>query len=282
MPDYIAHIAVASAPVAPRGFAPSLLPGDDQLAPMPFLPNDPGASGAPGGWEALQWNFDGQWGVQAPQAWANLIAAGHPGGYGAGIVVAVLDTGVAYADHGRYVRSPDFDASQFVAGYDFVSHTAYPEDRNGHGTQVAGTIAEETNNAIGVTGLAYGVRIMPVRVLNSQGNGRASTIAKGIMFAVRHHAQIINLSLEFDAGTVTAADIPQLIQAIDVRPRPQRAGRRSCRQRVGSADLVPRQGARRARDRRDNVRRLPRLLLELRLGTCACCPGRRWRCDDRR
>ena len=215
VPDYIAHMAVDGAPLATGGFPPGVLPGDAPLAPTHFLPNDPGESGGQGGWEALQWNFDGQWGVQAPQAWANLIADGHPGGYGAGIVVAVLDTGIAYADHGRYVRSPDFNASQFVAGYDFISHTAYPEDRNGHGTQVAGTIAEATNNAIGVTGLAYGIRIMPVRVLNSQGNGRASTIAKGIMFAVRHHAQIINLSLEFDAGTVTAADIPQLIEAID-------------------------------------------------------------------
>jgi serine protease len=112
------------------------------------------------------------------------------------------------------VRSPDFSASQFVAGYDFVAHSPYPEDRNGHGTQVAGTIAEQTDNGIGLTGLAYGVRIMPVRVLNSAGNGSATTIAKGIYFAVNHHAQIINLSLEFDAGSVTAADIPQLLKAI--------------------------------------------------------------------
>ena len=213
VPDYIAHMAATAAVPTVASFPRGVLP-DAATVPGPFLPNDPGTTGAPGGWESLQWNFDGQWGVNAPQAWENLTADGHPGGYGAGIIVAVLDTGVAYAKHGRYIRSPDFGASQFVAGYDFVSHSPYPEDRNGHGTQVAGTIAEETNNGVGVTGLAYGVRLMSVRVLDSQGNGSASTIAKGVMFAVHHHAQIINLSLEFNAGTVNAADIPQLIQAI--------------------------------------------------------------------
>ena len=95
----------------------------------------------------------------------------------------------------------------------------YPEDHNGHGTQVAGTIAEATNNGIGVTGLAYGVRLMPVRVLDSQGDGDASEIAKGIYYAVNHHAQIINLSLEFTAGTVRASSIPELIAAIDYAHR---------------------------------------------------------------
>jgi len=209
VPDYVAHLA--SVPTAP---ALTTFPlGADQLLGQPFTPNDPGSAGTAGGWAQVQWNFAGTWGVGAQQAWGNLNADGHPGGHG--VTIAVLDTGVAYANHGHYIRSPDFSASQFVAGYDFVSHSRYPEDHNGHGTQVAGTIAEQTNNGVGVTGLAYGARIMPVRVLNSQGNGSASTIAKGIYFAVRHGAQIINLSLEFDAGTITAADIPQLIGAID-------------------------------------------------------------------
>jgi serine protease len=213
VPDYIAHIASDSGLSVEQQFPfDPLAQSGDQLVGTPFDPNDPGSAGTPGGWQQVQWNFAGQWGVGAPQAWGNLIADGHPGGQG--VTVAVLDTGIAYANHGRYVRSPDFKASQFVAGYDFVSHSPYAEDRNGHGTQVAGTIAEATDNGVGVTGLAYGVRLMPVRVLNGAGNGSATTIAKGIYFAVHHHAQIINLSLEFDAGTVTAADIPQLIQAI--------------------------------------------------------------------
>jgi serine protease len=213
VPDYIAHMAGFSA-VAPEQQFPfdPLSPFTDQLLGQPFTPNDPGAAGSVGGWEQLQWNFAGPWGVGAAQAWGNLIADGHPGGEG--VTVAVLDTGIAYARHGRYIRSPDFGSSEFVAGYDFVAHSPYAEDREGHGTQVAGTIGEATNNGVGLTGLAYGVRLMPVRVLNAAGNGSATTIAKGIYFAVQHHAQIINLSLEFTAGTVSAADIPQLIQAI--------------------------------------------------------------------
>jgi serine protease len=129
------------------------------------------------------------------------------------VVVAVLDTGVAYANRGPFRISPDFNRYQFVKGYDFVAHNPYPNDRNGHGTFVAGVIAEQTNNAIGLTGLAYGARIMPVRVLDTQGEGEASTIAEGVRFAVSHGAQIINLSLEFSPG-VTASDIPELIEAL--------------------------------------------------------------------
>ena len=149
--------------------------------------------------------------MNAPEAWANVAADGAPGG--AGVIVAVLDTGVAYANRGRFRRSPDFSRYTFVQGYDFVAHNPYPNDRNGHGTFVAGTIAEATDNQIGLTGLAYGAHIMPVRVLDSQGEGDASTIAEGVRFAVNHHAQVINLSLEFSSD-VTASDIPELIEAL--------------------------------------------------------------------
>jgi serine protease len=129
------------------------------------------------------------------------------------VIVAVLDTGVAYANRGRFHLSPDFSRYQFVKGYDFIRRDAYPNDRNGHGTFVASTIAEATNNGVGLTGLAYGVRILPVRVLDTQGEGEASTIAEGVRFAVDHGAQVVNLSLEFSPG-VTARDIPELIEAI--------------------------------------------------------------------
>jgi serine protease len=179
-----------------------------------WIPNDPGPpkpGDLPGDWQQLQWNFAGQFGVNAPEAWKNLGSDGHPGGRG--VIVAVLDTGVAYADRGRFRRSPDFGRYEFVKGYDFVDHTPYPNDRNGHGTFVAGTIAEATNNGFGLTGLAYGARIMPVRVLNGEGEGYASTIAEGIRFAVTHGARVINLSLEFASG-VHASDIPGLIDAL--------------------------------------------------------------------
>src|SRR5437763_1167884 len=80
-------------------------------------PNDPGRPKDPTGWQAVQWNFAGPFGVNAQTAWDNLATAGRPGG--AGVIVAVLDTGVAYADHGRYRRSPDLRKGTFVQGYDF-------------------------------------------------------------------------------------------------------------------------------------------------------------------
>jgi serine protease len=175
------------------------------------IPNDPGTTHTPGEWQQLQWNFSGAFGIDAPQAWANVAADRAPGG--ANVVVAVLDTGVAYADRGRYLRSPDFSKYSFVQGYDFIKRSPYANDHNGHGTFVASTIAEATNNRYGLTGLAYAARIMPVRVLNSDGEGDASVIAEGVRYAVKHGARIINLSLEFSSD-VRAADIPELIEAL--------------------------------------------------------------------
>lgn len=187
-PDYVAHATSAG-----------------------FIPDDPGKGETPGGWRDLQWNFDGSYGINAPEAWEHLVDDGAPGGEG--VVVAVLDTGVAYENRGRFMRSPDFEADQFVKGYDFVAKSTHPDDRNGHGTFVASTIAEATNNGVALTGLAYGVKIMPVRVLDSKGEGDATTIAQGVRFAVNHGAQVINLSLEF-SGSVTAPEVPELTSAL--------------------------------------------------------------------
>ncbi|GAC1578236.1 MAG: hypothetical protein NVS3B18_11960 [Candidatus Dormibacteria bacterium] len=178
-----------------------------------FYPDDPGRLGRPQGWERLQWNLLPLTGVNAPQAWANLLGVHRPGGRG--VTVAVLDTGVAYRDWKQFRKSPDF-GTRFVSPYDFVSKNAFPLDRNGHGTFVAGVIAESTNNGVALTGLAYGASIMPVRILDGSGLGDEVTIAKGIRYAVTHHAQIINLSLEFLPTEVTSAsDIPQIVSAIN-------------------------------------------------------------------
>lgn len=177
-----------------------------------FYPNDPGAGG-PGEWHALQWNFFGPTGVNAPDAWEIARALGAPGGRGA--VVAVLDSGVAYENRGRYRRAPDLLPSRFVRGWDFVDGDSHPNDENGHGTHVSGTIAQGTNNGTGVTGLAYGVKIMPVRVLDEEGVGDEVAIARGIRFAARRGADVINLSLEFPTNAVTAASqIPEITSAL--------------------------------------------------------------------
>jgi serine protease len=177
-----------------------------------FMPNDPGRDG-PGHWTHVQWNFLDPFGIRVLGAWENAIASGRPGGKG--VVVAVLDTGVAYRTtrKHKFRKAPDLARRRFVRGHDFVRHNPFPYDRNGHGTFIAGTIGQATNNGIGVTGVAYQAKIMPVRVLDFEGKGDVSTIARGIRFAARHGAQVINMSFEFDIG-LTAAQIPDVISAI--------------------------------------------------------------------
>jgi serine protease len=188
-----------------------------------FHPNDPGRSGQPGGWASDQWNFLPGTGVNAPQAWDNLIAKGRPGGKG--VTVAVLDTGVAYEDRDKFRKSPDLSRYRFATGRDFCPHSgpngdpcagedAHPDDPNGHGTHVASTIAEATYNGIGETGLAYGARIMPVKVLDRNGFGDERSIAQGLRYAVDHGAQVINLSFEFDSSIDAPAKVPLVVSAL--------------------------------------------------------------------
>ncbi|MBV9338269.1 MAG: S8 family serine peptidase [Solirubrobacterales bacterium] len=176
-----------------------------------WIPNDRGNTHHQQGWQQLQWNFLPGAGVDAPDAWAHMFGIHRPGGRG--VTIAILDTGIAYRTWRRFRKSPDFAGTNFVDPYDFVANNPYPLDREGHGTFVAGMIAEATNNRLGLTGLAYGARIMPVRVLDADGNGDSATIAKGIRYAVAHGARVINLSLEFDIS-VTASEIPDIIRAV--------------------------------------------------------------------
>ena len=186
-----------------------------------WIPNDRGINGA--GWQADQWNFLPGTGVDAPRAWDNLFAAGRPGGKG--VKIAVLDSGVAYANRGRFKKSPDLKQIRFAKGYDFCARTssgltacegrdAYPNDDYGHGTHVVSTIAETPNNGLGLTGLAYGATIIPIKVLNARGEGDEETIAEGIRFAVKRGAQIINLSFEFGSSTTSASQIRLIAAAV--------------------------------------------------------------------
>jgi serine protease len=166
-----------------------------------LFPNDPAFR--------LQWNLSGPFGINMPAAWGFARQAGSPGARG--VKIATLDTGVAYRNFKRFKRAPDLKF--FLPGYDFVDGDRYPLDENGHGTHVAGTIAEGTNNHLASAGIAYRARIMPIRVLDSEGTGNTSDIARGIRYAARHHAQVINLSLEF--GTqIHASQIPDVLSAI--------------------------------------------------------------------
>jgi serine protease len=175
-----------------------------------YYPNDPGIGGD-GDWRSIQWNFAGRFGIHAPRAWSRLRHLDKDGGRG--VVVAVIDTGVAYKDRGSFKRAPDLYRGRFKSGWDFVDGDRYPFDLDGHGTHVSGTIAEHVNNKKAVTGLAYGVDIMPVRVLDENGEGNLSTFARSIVWATDHGADILNMSVQADAD-LRAADMPEVIDAI--------------------------------------------------------------------
>ncbi len=151
----------------------------------------PGAEGPDRGrWKPNDPRYNEQWNfqmVKAEEAWEVTK--------GKGAVVAVIDTGVAYADTKRGKQARDFAKTGFVPGYDFVNRSDTPNDDQGHGTHVSGTIAESTNNGEGVAGLAFEAKIMPLKVLSASGSGRTTDIAEAVRWAADNGANVINMSL---------------------------------------------------------------------------------------
>lgn len=158
-----------------------------------FVPNDP--------LYPYQWNLQAtaMGGINAEPAWD--IHTGDPN-----VIVAVLDTGVAYENFDGFRGAPDLAGTHFVPGYDFIEDDAHPNDDHGHGTHVAGTIAQSTHNERGVAGVAFGCSLMPVKVLDVNGLGDHFTIAQGVRYAVDHGAHVINLSLGAPGNSQTLRD----------------------------------------------------------------------------
>ena len=172
------------------------------IARASFVPNDQL-------YRAYQWNLfprgtrSGRgisgYGIQAETAW-NYAS-------GQGIIVAVIDTGVAYETRGKFLKAPDLNKTMFVPGWNFINNTPYANDDQGHGTHVTGTIAQSTNNSTGCGGVAWGASIMPLKALDSSGAGTYSNIAAAIIWAANRGANIINLSLggPVDSPTLKSA-----------------------------------------------------------------------------
>lgn len=149
--------------------------------PTPTKPNDP--------MYKSQWHFDM---VNAEGAWQTT--------QGEGVIVAVIDTGVSSGtlsngSKSKFKRVPDLKETEFVKGFNFVDNTEDASDGNGHGTHVAGTISQSTNNGFGVAGLAPKAKIMPIKVLSDRGSGTVADIANGIRYAADNGAKVINMSL---------------------------------------------------------------------------------------
>ena len=142
---------------------------DGMIQALDVFPNDPG--------------FPAQYAlinIHAPQGWA--VSTGSTM-----VTIAVIDSGVD-------LSHPDL-VDKILQGYDFIENDPTPQDEYGHGTHVSGIAAASTNNGSGVSGVSWGAQILPVRVLDSHGNGDYATLAAGIIWAVDHGAQILNLSL---------------------------------------------------------------------------------------
>lgn len=187
---------------------------------MQFRPNDP--------LYGQQWNFPA---IDMERAWAIQPGASSD------ITVAVLDTGVAFRNdlvqfnarawrlvdgNGNtlvsypalgiiavpFAFAPELGGTRFVAPRDFIWDDDAPYDFDGHGTHVSGTVGQLTNNAQGVAGMAFNVRIMPVKVLGGIwdfifGNPTGATddlLARAIRYAADNGADVINMSLGRSGG----------------------------------------------------------------------------------
>jgi serine protease len=151
----------------------------------------------------FQWHLhDAPGGIQMESAWD--IQRGNPS-----VVIAVVDTGVAYENFGSFTQAPDLANTLFVPGFDFVNNDSHPNDDDGHGTHVTGTLAQSTNNGLGLAGIAHQSSIMPIKVLDQNGQGFVSDVADGIYFAADNGADVINLSLGADGFSQTLFDAVQ-------------------------------------------------------------------------
>jgi subtilisin family serine protease len=129
--------------------------------------------------------------IRLPEAWQHTRGE-------TSTIIAIVDTGVD-------PNHPDL-RGRFVKGWDFHNNDANPYDDDGHGTAVATTAAAAGNDRVGIAGACWRCKIMPVKVLNGSGHGTHSNLAAGIVWAVKHGADVINMSIAGLGSTTLLRD----------------------------------------------------------------------------
>ncbi len=127
--------------------------------------------------------FSQQWAlpkIEAPAAWDIYAGSNN-------VIIAVVDSGVDL-DH------PDLQAN-LMPGWDFVNNDSLADDDHGHGSHVAGIAAAVGNNGVGIAGVSWGAKIMPLKMLDAGGGGSTYDLAQAVYYAVDHGAKVINMSL---------------------------------------------------------------------------------------
>ena len=126
------------------------------------------------------------------------------------VIIAILDTGADF-------NHPDLDGKLLSNGYDFINDDPDPIDDEGHGTLVAGIAAAETNNGVGIAGVAWDCRILPIKIVDNTGWTDDATIIAGINWAILNGADVINLSVggafasQFEQDAIRAAYINDIV-----------------------------------------------------------------------
>lgn len=172
----------------PNGYAHALLSPNDTYYPNQWAHNNTGQAVSYGGSLVGTPDCD----TDTDQAWDLQTGSST-------LVLAIIDTG---CDTGH----PEF-GGRVVAGYDFVNNDSNPSDDNGHGTCCAGIALGAGNNGQGIAGVAWGVKLMPVKVLNASGSGTYTAIANGINWAADNGAKILSLSLGGSANSTMEAAV---------------------------------------------------------------------------
>ncbi|MFN8547865.1 MAG: S8 family serine peptidase [Candidatus Eisenbacteria bacterium] len=178
-PDQAARMFAANGDVVfaePNFIAHALVTPNDPTYPLQWAHNNTGQAISYTGGNVGTADCD----TDTDQAWDLQTGS-------ATFILSVIDTGV---DTGH----PEF-AGRIVAGFDYVNNDSNPTDDNGHGTCCAGIAAGAGNNAAGTAGVAWNVKIMPVKVLDSAGSGSYTWVANGMTFAADNGAKILSMSL---------------------------------------------------------------------------------------